>query len=85
MSSSGQSGPPSASEKQGPIAFVATQSLFVAIATFLVLTRVYVRLVIVKSFGLDDAVIVLAMVSIFSTKLDRKLTNARFSLSSRAL
>lgn len=40
-----------------------TQSTFVAIASLLVFIRVYVRTVVVKRFGLDDAVIVLALVS----------------------
>ena len=54
--------PGSSSQKQGATEFLATQTTFVAIATVLVLTRIYVRTVVVKSLGLDDAVIVLAMV-----------------------
>ncbi|KAL8747804.1 MAG: hypothetical protein Q9190_000348 [Brigantiaea leucoxantha] len=46
--------------KQGGINYLITQSTFVAIATLLVLTRVYVRSIVVKKFGFDDAVIVLA-------------------------
>lgn len=47
---------------KGGTAYLATQSTFVAIATLLVLIRVYVRTVVVKSIGLDDAVIVLALI-----------------------
>lgn len=54
----------SSSINRGGAAYLATQSIFVAIATLLVLTRVYVKTIVVKKFGLDDAVIVLALVSI---------------------
>ena len=65
----------------GGIAYLATQSTFVAIATFLVLIRVYVRTIVAKTFGLDDAAIVLALVSILFTSIHRKPTDLRFSLS----
>ena len=50
--------------KQGGINYLITQSTFVAIATLLVLTRVHVRSLVVKKFGFDDAIIVLAWVSL---------------------
>lgn len=67
---------------KGGTAYLATQSTFVAIATLLVLIRVYVRTVVVKSIGLDDAVIVLALVCTFFTNTNCKLTEIRFFLSS---
>ena len=62
--------------------YIATQSTFVAIAALLVFARVYVRTFIVKKFGLDDAVIVLALVSVIFTNINRKLIGIRFSLLS---
>ena len=56
----------SGSGNKGGTAYIATQSTFVAIATLLVFIRVYVRTIVVKKFGLDDAVIVLALVSTLS-------------------
>ena len=73
---------PSGSSNQGGTAYLATQSTFVAIATLLILIRVYVRTIVVKKFGLDDAVIVLALVSTLFTNLDDKPTYVRSSLSS---
>ena len=67
---------------KGGSAYLATQATFVAIATLLVLIRVYVRTVVVKKFGLDDAVIVLALVITLFNNIKRKLTDIRFSLSS---
>lgn len=67
---------------KGGTAYLATQSTFVAIATLLVLIRVYVRTIIVKKFGLDDAVIVLALVCTIFTKMKHNLTKIRFSPSS---
>ena len=46
----------------GGAAYLATQSIFVAIATLLVVVRIYVRSFVVRKFGLDDAVVVLALV-----------------------
>lgn len=69
MASSSQA-PPSSdpSPKKGGVNYLITQSTFVAIATLLVLTRVYVRAIVVKKFGLDDAVIVLAWAGFFPLK-----------------
>lgn len=67
--------------KSGGIAFLATESAFVGIATLLVLTRVYVRTMVVKNFGPDDAVIVLALVSTFFVHIHRWLIEIRFSPS----
>lgn len=67
---------------KGGTAYLATQSTFVAIAALLVVTRVYVRTIVVKKFGLDDAVIVLALVNTLLTNTNLKLTEMRFSLSS---
>lgn len=50
------------SDKRGT-AYLVIQSTFVAIATLLILIRVYVRIVVVRNFGLDDTFIVLALVS----------------------
>ena len=58
----------SGSGNKGGTAYIATQSTFVAIATLLVFIRVYVRTTVVKKFGLDDAVIVLALVSTLSLR-----------------
>lgn len=66
----------------GGTAYLATQSTFVAIATLLVLIRVYVRTIVVKKFGLDDAIIVLALVCTLFTGMNNKLTEFRSSLSS---
>lgn len=66
MASSSQTPPPAdPSLKEGGVNYLVTQSRFVAIATLLVLARVYVRVIVVKQFGLDDAVIVLAWASFF--------------------
>lgn len=67
---------------KGGTAYLAIQSTFVAIATLLSLIRVYVRTIVVKKFGLDDAAILLALVSILFTNINRKPTEIRFSLSS---
>lgn len=69
------------SGNKGATTYLATQSTFVAIATLLVLIRVYVRTIVVKKFGIDDAVIVLALVRILPDNSNRKLTVIRFSLS----
>ena len=55
--------PPSADPSNpGGTSYLATQSTFVAIATLLVLIRVYVRTFVVKKCGLDDAAVCLALV-----------------------
>ena len=46
----------------GGAAYLTTQSIFVAVATLLVVVRIHVRSFVVKKFGLDDAVVVLALV-----------------------
>ena len=61
--SSSSAKPPKQGNEGGP-AYIATQSTFVAIATLVVLIRIYVRTFVVKKFGLDDAAISLAMVNI---------------------
>lgn len=61
---------------KGGAAYLATQSTFVTIATLLVLMRIYVRTIVVKKFGLDDTIIVLALVSIFFTEMNHKPTNS---------
>lgn len=69
MATASKAASSSGPSSNGGNAYLATQSTFVAIATLLVLTRVYVRTIVVKQFGLDDAVIVLAVVSIISTNI----------------
>lgn len=64
MATASKNASSSDSSHNGGTAYLATQSIFVAIATILVLTRVCVRTIVVKKFGLDDAVIILALVSI---------------------
>ena len=64
MATTSKNASSSDSSHKGGTAYLATQSIFVAIATILVLTRVYVKTFVVKKFGLDDTVIVLALVSI---------------------
>ena len=57
------------SSDKGETTYLVTQSISVAIATLLVLTRVYVKTIVVQKFGLDDSVIVLALVSILRSLL----------------
>ena len=64
-------------EKQGGINYLATQSTFVAIATLVILARVYVRTVLVKKFGLDDAAAVLAWVCVSQQEHAGELTLLR--------
>ena len=59
----------SKSSDKGGTAYLVAQSVIVAIATLLVLTRVYVKTIVVQKFGLDDAVIILALVSILRSLL----------------
>ena len=82
MSTASEAASSSDSSKKGGTAYLATQSIFVAIAALLVLIRVYVRSIVVKKFGLDDAVVVLALGSTLFTDTHCKLTEIRFSLSS---
>ena len=63
MSTTTTAGPSPARSNQGGTNYVVTQTTFVAIATLLVFVRIYVRTIVVKKFGLDDAVIILALVS----------------------
>ena len=67
MATTSKPAPSSDPSNKGGTAYLATQSTFVGIATLLVLVRVYVRTIVVKKFGPDDAVIVLALVSAFFT------------------
>lgn len=62
MATTSKTASSSNSSNEGGTAYLATQSIFVAIATLLVVTRVYVKTIVVKKFGLDDAVIVLALI-----------------------
>lgn len=43
--------------------WLATQSTSVAIGTLLVLTRIYIRSIIIKKIGLDDMFIVIGLVN----------------------
>lgn len=43
--------------------WLAAQSTFVAIGALLVFTRIYVRSIIIKKIGLDDILIVIALVN----------------------
>ncbi len=63
-------------KQKGGTAYLATQSTFLAIATPLALIRVYVKSIVVKKFGLDDAVIV-SLVSTLVTNTNRKLSETR--------
>lgn len=62
MATTSKTASSSNSSNKGGTAYLATQSIFVAIATLLVVTRVYVKTIVVKKLGLDDAVIVLALI-----------------------
>ena len=64
MATTSKNASSSDSSHDGNIAYLATQSTFVVIATLLVLTRVYVKTIVVKKFGLDDAAIILALVTV---------------------
>lgn len=70
------------SSSNGGTAYIATQSTLVAVATLLVLIRVFVRAIVIKHFGIDDAIILLALPNVLFTKIHRKLMEVRFSLSS---
>ena len=50
-------------DRKGNTAIIVLQSVLVAIATVLVIARLYVRSIILKSVGLDEAFIVIALVS----------------------
>ena len=50
-------------DRRGNYAIIVLQSVLVAIATTLVVARLYVRSRILKSIGLDDFLIVIALVS----------------------
>lgn len=50
---------------RGPVV-IAVDSIFLAIATFLVLARLFTRTFIIKSLGLDDLFIVLGNVSMIN-------------------
>lgn len=69
MATANKAASSSGPSNKGGIAYLVTQSTFVAIASLLVFIRVYVRTVVVKRFGLDDAVIVLALVSTYRCSL----------------
>ena len=50
-------------DRNGNTVIIVLQSVFVAIATVLVVARLYVRSMILKSVGLDELFIVIALVS----------------------
>ncbi len=50
-------------DRNGNTAIIVLQSVLVAIATALVVARLYVRSMILKSVGLDEVFIVIALVS----------------------
>lgn len=50
-------------DRKGNTAIIVLQSVLVIIATVLVVARLYVRSVILKSVGLDELFIVIALVS----------------------
>ena len=62
MAMTSKGAPSSNPISRGGAAYLATQSIFVGIATLLVVVRIHVRSFVVEKFGLDDAVIVLALV-----------------------
>lgn len=53
---------PSNGDRNRGAAIVATQAIFVAIGTALILARLYVRTVVIRKFGLDDLVILLGLI-----------------------
>ena len=50
-------------DRKGNTVIIVLQSVFVAIATVLVVARLYVRSMILKSVGLDELFIIIALVS----------------------
>ena len=50
-------------DRDGNLAIIVLQSVLLAIATALVVARLYVRSMILKSIGLDEVFIVIALVS----------------------
>jgi hypothetical protein len=61
-------------ENRGPeVAGVA--GLFVSLSTILILMRIYCRVAIVKCFGWDDYLAVLAQVSIFTMRPRPNMVN----------
>ena len=66
MASTSKAASSSGRRNKGGTAYLAIQSTTLAIATLLVLVRVFVRTIVVKKFGLDDTVVVLALVSAIS-------------------
>ena len=61
--------PPTNPSTKGNVDLLIVQSTFVGIAAALTITRVYVRTLVVKRFGLDDASILIALVGASSLKL----------------
>lgn len=64
MAPASNDAPPSSSGAKSKVAsaWLATQSTCVAIGTLLVLTRIYVRSIIVRKLGLDDILIAISLV-----------------------
>ena len=64
MASSSNAPPSSSSGTNSKLAasWLATQAVFVAIASLLVLARIYVRSIVIKKIGIDDILIVIALV-----------------------
>lgn len=54
--------PPADGDRNRGSSILITETIFVAIATFLVLARLYVRSHIIRSLGLDDLFIVIGLV-----------------------
>ena len=50
-------------DRKGNTAIIVLQSVLVVVATILVVARLYVRSVILKSVGLDELFIIIALVS----------------------
>lgn len=64
---------PVEADRRGNYAIIVLQSVLVAIATTLVAARLYVRSRILKSNGLDDVLIVIALVSSANARSIREL------------
>ena len=56
--------PPPDGDRNRGAAIIATQAVFVAIGTVLVLARLYIRSHVIRKFGLDDLFILLGLVRI---------------------
>lgn len=77
MAMTGKAASSSDQSSKGGTAYLATQSTFLAIATILAMIMVYVRSIVVKKSGVDDTVVVLALVSTLVTNTNRKRNEIR--------